>query len=470
MDSQNGIFDAVIRGGRIVTATDVADGDIGISGGVIAAIEAPGSLTSAAKFIDLPGKIVFPGLIDCHCHFRGWEDYGLASRMAAAAGLTTIIPFAITDTENGETLPDAIDRHRGQLEGSSVLDVSFHFQLGADPRILEGIPAAIEKGVRSFKMFMAYKTRRPPVMVSDEFILRAMDVAGANGGLIQLHCENGEVIYYLERQFQAEGRVKPTDFPDAAPPWVEGDAVQRAITLAKTSGCPTYIVHLSTQVGLQAIVRAREDGERVWTETCPQYLLLAAEDHEKWGPLLKIGPPLRPGSGPDREALWDGLKNGAISCLGSDHSPHPKETKELGWDNIFDQADGTPVPYGAPSIETLAQLVYSKGVGERGFPLPYVAQVLSENPARIFGLYPRKGVIQVGSDADFTIIDPDQKVRITEDRLLGKAGYTPYEGWEMDGAITMSLLRGEVLMENGRIVGAPGFGRFLESGPPVDPV
>lgn len=468
--SNHGIFDTVIRGGRIVTLSDVADGDIGILDGVIAAIEAPGSLTATAKTIDVSGKIVFPGLIDCHCHFRGWEDYGLASRMAAAAGLTTIIPFAITDTENGESLPDAIDRHRAQLEGSTVLDVAFHFQLGADPRILEGIPAAIKGGVRSFKMFMAYKTRRPPVMVGDEFILRAMDLAGVNGGLIQLHCENGEVIHYLERQFQAEGRVKPTDFPDAAPPWVEGDAIQRAITLAKTSGCPTYIVHLSTQVGLQAISRARADGERIWTETCPQYLLLAAEDHEKWGPLLKIGPPLRPVGGPDREALWSGLESGVISCIGSDHSPHPKEIKELGWDNIFDQAGGAPVPYGAPSIETLAQLVYSKGVGERALPLPYVARVLSENPARIFGLYPRKGVIQVGSDADFTIVDPDQKTRITEDSLLGKAGYTPYEGWEMDGAITMSLLRGEVLMENGRVVGNPGYGRFLECGPPVDPV
>ena len=181
-------------------------------------------------------------------------------------------------------------------------------------------------------------------MVNDEFILRAMDLAGEHGGLIQLHCENGEVIHYLELALQAEGRVLPTDFPNSAPPWVEGDAVNRAISLARTTGCPTYIVHLSTGVGLDAIKRAQADGQNIWTETCPQYLLLAAEDHEKWGPLLKIGPPLRSREGTDSEMLWAGLEHGAISCIGSDHSPHPKELKELGRENVFYQPNGDTTP------------------------------------------------------------------------------------------------------------------------------
>jgi dihydroorotase-like cyclic amidohydrolase len=223
-------------------------------------------------------------------------------------------------------------------------------------------------------------------------------------------------------------------------------------------------------VGLDAITTAQADGLNVWTETCPQYLVLAAEDHEKWGPLLKIGPPLRSREGPDQAMLWGGLEGGNISCIGSDHSPHPRELKELGWENVFYQPNGDPVPYGSPGVETIVQLVYSKGVREQGLPLKWMARVLSENPARIFGLYPRKGTIQVGSDADLTIVDPDARVTITEDRLLGKAGYTPYEGLEADGAVTMTLLRGKVLMENGKVVQPTGYGNFLESGPPLAPV
>ena len=435
MDIQSDRIDTVVQGGLVVTSSSAFEADIAILDGKIAAIGSGTSFPPASRYIDAAGKVVFPGFIDCHCHFRGWEDYELAGKMAASSGLTTIIPFGMTDSANAESLPDAVSRHRDEVEASSVIDMAFHFQLGADTRILEGIPAAIEMGVRSFKMFMAYKTRNPPVMVNDEFILRAMDLAGAHGGLIQLHCENGEVIHYLELRLQAEGRVLPTDFPNSAPPWVEGDAVTRAISLARTTGCPTYIVHLSTGVGLDAIKRAQADGQNIWTETCPQYLLLAAEDHEKWGPLLKIGPPLRSREGTDSQMLWEGLEHGAISCIGSDHSPHPRELKELGRENIFYQPNGDPVPYGAPGMETLAQLVYSSGVRGHGLPLQWMARVLSENPARIFGLYPRKGSIQVGSDADLTIVDPEMKVVIAEDRLLGKAGYTPYEGLELDGRL-----------------------------------
>lgn len=462
--------DTIVKGGLVVTAGGAIETSLAIREGKIAAIGPTELLPAASRTIDATGKYVLPGLIDCHCHFRGWEDYALATRMAATAGLTTIIPFGITNVAQHESLPDAIKRHQDEIARVAVCDVAFHFQLGADPGILDGISKAAELGVRSFKMFMSYKTRRPPVMVDDEFILNAMERIAAVDGVTQLHCENGHVIDHNERRLIAAGRFKPTDFPESAPEWVEAEAVNRAIELGRAARCPTYIVHLSTRSGLERIRRAQAEGQQVWTETCPQYLLLASEDMEKWGPLLKIGPPLRGRSSGNHEALWQGLVDGSISCVGSDHSPHPKELKERGWDNVFYQPDGSPVPFGSPGIETILRVVYSKGVAERGLPLQWLARVMSENPARIFGLYPRKGVIQVGSDADLTIIDPNREGIISVDRLLGKAGYTPYDGWKLRGSLVMTLLRGRVLMEESRILPQPGYGQFLESTGAATPV
>lgn len=462
--------DTIVSGGLVVTAASAVETAIAIRDGRVVAIGTESLLPPAERYIDAAGKYVLPGAIDCHCHFRGWEDFALATRMAASSGLTTIIPFGVTDVANSESLPDAIARQRDEVERSAVVDVAFHFQLGADPQILDGITAAAKMGVRSFKMFMAYKSRRPPVMVGDEFIIRAMERIADCNGVAQLHCENGEVIDYLETELQTAGRTAPTDFPDAAPPWVEEEAINRAIKLGELTHCPTYVVHLSTRLGMERIKQAQAAGTPVWTESCPQYLLLSAEDHSKWGPLLKIGPPLRKRDGGDHEALWEGLAHGYISCIGSDHSPHPRELKDLGWSNVFYQPNGDPVPFGAPSIETIVQLVYSKGVAERGLPLQWMARVLSENPARIFGLYPRKGTIQVGADADLLIIDPDGEATIAADRLLGKAGYTPYEGWRLPGRLEKTILRGEVLMEDGEVKQQAGYGQYLESGPPLPPL
>lgn len=462
--------DTIVTGGRVVTATSEFDAAVAIRDGRIAAIGPADLLPPADHTVDAAGKYVLPGLIDCHCHFRGWEDYALATRMAASAGLTTIIPFGITDVARSETLPDAVRRHQDEIARMAVCDVAFHFQLGADPRILDGIEGAAALGVRSFKMFMSYKTRRPPVMVDDEFILEAMERIAHIQGVTQLHCENGDAIDFNERKLIAAGAVRPVDFPKAAPDWVEAEAINRAVELARAARCPTYVVHLSTSLGLDRIRKAQADGIQLWTETCPQYLLLAAEDMEKWGPLLKIGPPLRARDSGNHESLWRGLADGSISCIGSDHSPHPREVKERGWQNVFNQPDGSPVPFGSPSIETIASLAYSKGIAERGLPLQWLARVMSENPARIFGLYPRKGTIQIGADADLTIIDPTAETEISSVRLLGKAGYTPYEGWKLRGRIEMTLLRGRVLMRDGQVESGPGRGRFLESAPPVPPI
>jgi dihydropyrimidinase len=461
--------DLIVRGGRIVSSTDVFDAALAVRDGKIAAVGAEETLPPARDVIDATGKYVLPGLIDCHLHIGPeFDDWKIAPLAAARTGLTTLVPFVVY--EEGETLRHAFDRLREEAEAVSVLDFGFHFILNNEPRVIPEMPELVRQGVRSFKLFMTYK-KRPKRMVTDEFIAKVMERLAALAGVCQLHCENGDIICYLEDKAIAEGRVSPTDFPPTCPEWTEEEAINRAILIGRLTGCPVYVVHLSTQVGLERIKRAQAEGQAVWAETCPQYLLLTDEEMARLGPFAKIGPPLRPAGGPDRAALWAGAAGGAIATIASDHAPRVPAAKEPGRTNIFVDDQGRPIPFGAPSLETLVPLVYSEGVVRRRLPLSWLARVLAENPARIFGLYPRKGVIRPGSDADLTIWDPEPDSTITQAQHLGIAGFTPYEGWPVRGRPWMTVLRGQVVLRpTGQVDQRPGFGRYLACGPPLAPV
>ena len=462
--------DTIVHGGRIVTAAEVFDGSIAIHEGRIVALGPGAWLPAAERAIDATGKVVLPGPIDCHVHLGPeYDDWARGPIAAAHAGLTTLIGFALYDDQTRETLPQAIRRLQAEVARQSVLDFGFHFILNNQPYILDGIGEACRLGVTSFKMFMTYK-KRPNRMCSDDFVCRAMAEIARHGGVAQLHCENGDVLAYLEEKALAEGRVHPREFPATCPDWAEEEAINRAITIGALTGAPVYVVHLSTHLGLERIKQAQATGQRVWTETCPQYLLLTDEEMERWGPLAKIGPPLRPAEGPDREALWRGAEQGYIATVASDHSPRPRAQKEPGWQNIFVDPAGRPIPFGSPSVETLVPLLYSEGVVKRGLPLPWLARVLAENPARIFGLYPRKGAIRVGADADLLIIDPEPEWTIRAADHRGIAGWTLYEGWTARGRPWMTLLRGRVLLNQGRLEQAPGCGQYLARGGPVPPL
>jgi dihydropyrimidinase len=463
-------LDTIVHGGQVVTATEVLDAAIGIRDGRIMAVAPAELLPDARRTIDARGKVVLPGAIDCHVHLGPeYDDWRGGPIAAAHAGLTTLLGFALYDHQARETLPQAIRRLADDTAAQSVLDFGFHFILAHTPYILEGIPEAVRLGVTSFKLFMTYK-KRPPRMCPDDFICEAMELVGASGGITQLHCENGDVLDFLENKALAEGRLEPRHYPPSCPAWAEEEAINRAIGMGAMTGSPVYVVHLSTQLGLERIKRAQISGQRVWTETCPQYLLLTDREMERWGPYAKMGPPLRPADGPDGDALWGGLAGGYISTVGSDHAPRRKETKEPGWKNIFLDPTGHPIPFGAPSIETMVPLMYSEGVVKRGLPLPWMARVLAENSARIFGLYPRKGAIRVGADADLLIIDPEPEWTMTAADLLGIAGMTLYEGWKMRGRPWMTLLRGEMLLNQGRLEQGPGYGQYLHRGGPVPPI
>lgn len=462
--------DLVIRGGRVVAASDVFEASVAIAGERIVAIGRDEALPPAEREIDATGKFVLPGLIDCHVHLGPvYDDWRSGPLAAAHAGLTTLLSFVEYKDDEGETLPQAVRRLREEAGAQSVLDFGFHFILNNEPRILDGLAEAFAMGVSSYKLFMTYK-RRPRRMCSDDFIAAAMERIAALGGLCQLHCENGDVLAYLEDKALREGRVAPTDFPPTCPPWAEEEAINRAIGIGALTGCPVYVVHLSTAIGLERIRRAQAQGQRVWTETCPQYLLLTDEAMKTWGPLAKIGPPLRPAGGPDGEALWTGSAAGHIATVASDHSPRRKALKEPGWRNIFVDADGKPIPFGSPGLETLVPLMWSEGVVKRRLGPTWLARVMAENPARVFGLYPRKGAIRVGADADLTVIDPDARgvIRVADHR--GIAGWTLYEGWEVTGLPWMTIQRGRVLLEDGRLAQPAGAGRYLARTGPLPPL
>jgi dihydropyrimidinase len=461
--------DIVVRGGRVVTATDVVDAAVAIKSGTIVALGPESALPPADRVIDATGKIVFPGLIDCHLHVGPeYDDWKTSALAAARTGLTTLVPFV--NYTAGETLPQATRRLREEAEANSVLDFGFHFILEHEPPILDGLAEAARLGVRSFKMFMTYK-KRGKRMVSDEFLCKAMERIAALGGVCQVHCENGDILCYLEDKAIAAGRTAPTDFPATCPDWAEEEAINRAILIGRLTECPVYVVHLSTRLGLGRIQRAQAEGQRVWAETCPQYLLLTDEEMARLGPFAKIGPPLRPAHGPDREAMWAGSAGGNIHTIASDHAPRPPEFKEPGRTNIFVDAQGKPIPFGAPSLETLAPLVYSEGVATRGLPLSWMARVLSENPARIFGLFPRKGAIRIGADADLTLWDPAAEWTVRQRDHLSMAGYTPYEGKTMRGRAWMTLVRGHVVLNaDGELEQKPGFGQYLPEDAPAPPL
>ncbi|HJN86061.1 MAG: amidohydrolase family protein [Dehalococcoidia bacterium] len=461
--------DTIVRGGQVVTSSQVYDAAIAISGEKIVALGPESLLPPADRYIDAEGKLVLPGLIDCHVHLDRIDDYALGSRAAAYAGLTTLIPFGNYDVEADEPLPAAIHRTREEVNAAALVDFGFHFILQNRPSILNGLRQAMELGVKSYKMFMTYK-KRPYRMCDDDYICKTMEMVAAGGGLLQLHCESGNIIEYLENKLIAEGHTHPTDFPAACPDWAEEEAINRAIQMGAATRCPTYVVHLSTQLGLERIKRAQAIGQTVWTETCPHYLLLSDAEMASKGPLAKIGPPLRPDGGPDREALWRGLELGQTSIVSSDHAPYPYDLKQVGWDNIFVTPDGASVPFGSPGIETIVSLMYSEGVVKRELPIWWLARVMSENPARIFGLYPRKGTIQVGSDADLLIMDPAGDRIITAKDHQSNAGYSLFEGWQVKGRPWMTLLRGQVLLNQGKLEQKPGYGRFLSCEGPRAPI
>ncbi len=440
-------YDILIRGGLVVSALKIRKADIGIKGEKIASIKPRLPDKEAALVIEASGKYVMPGVIDVHVHPVYEDDMGGLSLTAAHGGITTLIHFAYA--KPGMKLIDTIKRYQEEGHQKSYLDFGIHGALFDPASQIEEIPKAFELGVSSFKMFMAYAKLK--WMTDDYHLAAAMDLVSEYGGLAMVHAENGMVTDYLEDRSLKKGEDQKKVFLKTRPDLLEAEAIFRALTIAAVTRCPLYIVHVSTAEGLGPIQRAKEDGQVVYAETCPQYLLLTDSTLQRLGPLAKVGPPLR--TEKDRIALWQAIQEGIIDVVASDHAPKAKKREEPFFE----------APYGSPQAETMFTVTYDEGVNKKRIELCKLVQLFSENPAKIFGLYPKKGVLQKGSDADLFLFDPNRIHTIQHQTQHSGAPYTLFEGRKCRGMVTLTMQRGRILVEGGEMKGRPGDGRFLST-------
>jgi dihydropyrimidinase len=450
----------LIKSGTVVTASDLYRGDVLIEDEKIALIGTSIDVQTD-KVIDASGKYVLPGGIDVHTHLdmpfggtRSADDFESGTIAAAYGGTTSIVDFAIQ--YRGQTLHDAWETWMKKAEGKAVVDYGFHMIITDLSDQVEGeMDALVGQGVTSFKLFMAY----PGVfMLDDGSIFKALLRTGKNGGTICMHAENGGVIDVLVQRALAEGKTAPKYHALTRPARAEAEATHRAIALAEMADVPIYIVHLSAAEALEMVTEARDRGLPAYAETCPQYLFLSYDNYEEpgfAGAKYVMSPPLRAKAAQDQ--LWRGLAFNDLQAVSTDHCPFcMKEQKELG------AGDFSKIPNGAPGIETRMSLVYDGGVRAGRISLNRFVELTSTSPAKIFGLFPRKGTIAPGSDADIVVFDPNRTMTLSARTLHMKVDYNPYEGRQVTGAADTVLSRGRPVIENGKFVGRAGAGSFIK--------
>jgi dihydropyrimidinase len=445
----------------VVTATDTYVADIAIEHGKIVAMGKELPRQNAGRIISAAGKLVLPGGIDVHTHldmpFGGTtsaDDFETGTRAAAFGGTTTLIDFAIQ--YKGQRLQQAFDTWMAKASSKAVCDYAFHCIVTdiAEGQLQE-MNALVGEGITSFKLFMAY----PGVfMLDDASIFKALQTTSKNGALICMHAENGSAIDVIVQQALAEGKRAPKYHALTRPTTAEAEATSRAIALAEMAGAPIYIVHLSCNDALEKVREARDRGLPVYAETCPQYLYLSLENMD--APDFEAAkyvftPPLREKW--HQEKLWNGLKRDHLQVVSTDHCPFCfKEQKELGRD------DFTKIPNGGPGVEHRMSLIYSGGVAAGRFSANRFVELVSTTPAKLFGLYPRKGTIAVGSDADLVIFDPSRKHTISAKTHHMRVDYSMFEGIQVTGMPVVVLSRGRVVVEGDKFLGAAGQGHFLK--------
>ncbi|MGA2789172.1 MAG: dihydropyrimidinase [Candidatus Bathyarchaeia archaeon] len=452
------MLDLIIRNGKIVTGSDTFEGEIGIKDGKVVEVS-KSSKESASRVINAQGKLVFPGFIDGHTHmempFMGTEtidDFYHGTVAAACGGVTTIVDFATPS--KGDTLLDAYKTWRMKADPKVTIDYGLHMIFrDFNPTNLSQVGALTAEGVVSLKVFMAYKGA---FSMNDGSIFRVMEEAVKNGSLVGLHAENGEVIDCLVARYLSEGKIDPEYHAKSRPSLAEAEAVQRGIRLAEMAHSPLYIVHVSTGLAVNEIKEAQTRGVPIYSETCPHYLTFTDEALRRPdGNRYIMSPPLR--SEEDSAKLWQGLANGSIQTVGSDHAVFTLEQKnQHGFDKV---------PNGVPGTEQILPILYSQGIGKNIFSLNRLVQVGSSNAAKMYGLYPRKGTIAVGSDADIIIFDPQKKVRLSADNLHSNIDYSIYEDVTVTGYPVMTISRGDVIAENGQFSGKKGRGQFVKGVP-----
>ncbi len=453
-------MNTIVKNGTVVTARETTKADVLIEDGRLAEV-APELNRGADRTIDATGLFVLPGGIDAHTHldmpFGGTtsaDDFETGTRAAAFGGTTSIVDFAIQ--ARGTRMRDALDTWWKKAEGRAVIDYGLHMIVtdlaGAG---LEDMDDMVREGVASFKLFMAYPN---VLMVDDATIFKALSQTAKNGALICMHAENGSVIDVIIARALAEGKTAPIYHALTRPPRAEAEAVHRAIALAEIAGAPVYIVHLSCEDALNQVREARDRGVPAFAETCPQYLLLSIEELERpnfEGAKYVFTPPLRPKE--NQPKLWDGLQHDHLQVVSTDHCPFCfADQKVLGKD------DFTKIPNGGPGIENRLQLLHHHGVNSGKLSLNRFVEITSTAPARIFGMYPKKGEIAPGSDADLVLWDPNELYTISSKTHHMRVDYSMFEGFQVRGNARTVSSRGDVIVDRGQFLGAPGRGQYLK--------
>ncbi len=449
----------LIKNGRIITVGEDQVADIFIEGEKISAI-GKNLQVKADKVIDASGKLVFPGGIDPHVHldmpFMGTyssDNYETGTRAALFGGTTMVIDFILQ--KQGASLQAALDEWRSRSDGNCVGDYSFHmavtdFNDNTKKEIRHFIE---EEGISSFKTFMAYKGA---LMIDDRQMIGLMEEVKNQGGLVTVHATNGDMIDYLVARHRSEGKLSPLYHYLSQPEVTEAEAAERFTDMANYTGCPGYIVHLTCEGALNAVRQATRRNQHMLVETCIQYLLLDASLYEKDfdGAKWVMSPPLREKK--DQETLWAGINQGLVNVVATDHCPFKWEQKRMG------EKDFSKIPNGHPAIEHRMELLFSEGVNKGRISLNKYVELACTNPAKIFGMFPQKGTIGIGSDADVVIFDPEEKHTITAASHHMNVDYSAYEGWQLTGKVKTVVLRGTVAIDNGACTIGKGFGKFIK--------
>ena len=447
--------DLVIRGGLIATATDSFVADVGIRNGLIASFGE--HLDPGTAEVDARGLHVLPGGVDVHTHLdldlggaRTADDFESGTAAAACGGITTICDYAWQG--KGQSLADTIAAWSVKARGRAHVDYGFHIILSdvTDERIAE-IPAIVGAGYPSFKVFTIREFG-----IGYEALLRVLRAARRAGAIVNVHCENSEMLDLAEKDMIAAGRLDPRFYAESRPARAEAEATRRVIDYAEHVDAEVYIVHMSCEGAVDAVRAARKRGVRVWGETRPIYLGLTSERYDPGGlEAAKVigAPPLR--ALPDQAALWDALRAGDLQTIGSDNTSWTVDQKAEGI------RDFRRVPYGVPGLETEMRVIYSEGVSRGRISLQTFVAAFATNPAKIFGLYPRKGTIAVGSDADLVLFDPRKTEVIDERTLHSRAGYDPFHAFKVSGVPVLTVSRGEIIARNGKLLSQPGRGEHL---------
>jgi dihydropyrimidinase len=451
----------LIRGGRIVTAADDYVADLYVEDETITLIGEALDL-QADKVIEAGGKYVLPGCVDPHTHldmpFGGTvtiDDVESGQTAAAFGGTTCHVDFIIQPP--GQSFAAALDDWRSKAIGKQMIDMGYHMAVTdlKEGGSLEELATLPEQGVTSYKLFMAYKGA---LMVDDETLFKTMEVAAKTGALVMVHAENGDVIDVLVKQALAAGNTEPLYHAPPPPPAAAPEATNRAIQLAHLAGAPLYVVHVTCKEAVEPIALAREKGWDVWGETCTQYFFTSLEDIAKpnfEGAKYVFSPPVRDAS--NHELLWNAVRTNVLSVISTDHCAFLWDgQKTLGKD------DFSKIPNGGPGIENRLQMIHEFGVRSGRISLNRMVELLATSPAKLFGLYPRKGTVAVGSEADLVVFDPQKQVTIAASAHHSKCDYNLYEGTTVTGSPEVVLLRGQVLVENDELIAAPGIGQFVK--------